>query len=260
MSLSRMELKNVKSLLTKKGRRTRKMFIAEGIRLLEESLRHKYYPDRVFYTPALLSKRGFTVLDKFTAKKIKTDQISLSHMKNISDTPSPQGIFGIFPTPDQKLKEPYPTKYRNILVCENISDPGNLGTLLRSALAFEFGMIILCGDCVDAFSPKVIRSTAGGVFGLKIFKADIIELRSFIDKTKAIGIGTTIEGDKWAHNLMIIKKAGNRLLIIGSEADGLSHEMKKTAEINLRINHSNKVESLNAGVAGSIIMKQVYDL
>ena len=260
MSLSRMELKNIKSLLTKKGRRINKMFIAEGIRLMEECHKHKYYPNKVFYTPALLSKRGFSVLDKLSNKKIKTIQISMSQMNTISDTKSPQGIIGIFNTPDQKLQEPYPSKFRNILVCENISDPGNLGTLLRSALAFDFGMIILCGDCVECFSPKVIRSTVGGIFGLKIYKANINEIISFINKTNAIAIATTLDGNVWSDNKMKIKKTDLRMLVIGSEADGLSQEMKKSAQINLCIYHSSKVESLNAAVAGSIIMKQVYDL
>ncbi len=260
MSLSRMELKNIKSLLTKKGRRTDNMFIAEGIRLMEECFRHKFSPIKVLYTPSLLSKRGFSVLDKLSTKKNKTIQISFSQMNAISDTKSPQGIIGIFKTPDQKLKEPYTNKFRNILVCENISDPGNLGTLLRSALAFDFGMIILCGDCVECFSPKVIRSTAGGIFGLKIYKANISELKSFIEKTKAVTIATSLDGKVWIDKIMKIKKTDIRLLIIGSEAEGLSLEMKETAKIKLRIDHSSKVESLNAAVAGSIIMKQVYDL
>ncbi len=260
MSLSRMELKNIKSLLTKKGRRSDQMFLAEGIRLMEECFLHKFLPDKVLYTPALLSDRGFSVLDKLSKKKINSTQISLSHMNTISDTKSPQGIVGIFNTPDQKLKEPYPANSRNILVCENISDPGNLGTLLRSALAFDFGMTIMCGDCVEVFSPKVIRSTAGAVFGIKIFKATINELKSFMEKTKGVAIAAILEGDSWQTNKMKIKNADNRLLMVGSEADGLSHDMKKQSKIKLRIEHTGKVESLNAAVAGSIIMKQVYDL
>lgn len=260
MPLSRMELKNVKSLLTKKGRRTTNMFTAEGIRLMEESLRHSFFPSNVYYTPALLSERGFSVLNWFIKKNIKTTQISLSQMTSISDTQSPQGIVGIFNIPDQKLREPYPKNYRNILVCENISDPGNLGTLLRSALAFDFGMILLCGDCVEAFSPKVIRSTAGAVFGLKIYKVNLNELGLFIDKTQAIAIASSIDGIKWSESIEKIKKGCHRLLIIGSEGDGLSQEIKNTAAVNLRIGHSGRVESLNAAVAGSIIMKQIYDL
>jgi len=260
MPLSRMELKNVKSLLTKKGRNTTKMFIAEGIRLMEESLRHGFFPSSVYYTPVLLSERGFSVLDKFIRKNIKTTQISLSQMTAISDTQSPQGIVGVFEIPDQNLKEPYPKNYRNILVCENISDPGNLGTLLRTALAFDFGMILLCGDCVEVFSPKVIRSTAGAVFGLKICKVNLKELGLFINKTEATAVAAAIDGTSWSESWEKIQKGSPRPLIIGSEADGLSLEILNIATVILRISHSGKVESLNAAVAGSIIMKQIYDL
>ena len=157
----------------------------------------------------------------------------------------------------KKLNKLLWPRHRKLLLCENISDPGNLGTLIRSAAAFEFDLVILAGNTADPFSPKVVRSSAGGIFSVVIAGGEIEEIIAYSLAEKMMIIATDLKGK-------IMKLPGNikkrkLILAIGSESEGLSDIVKKKSVLTLRINHSKRVESLNAAVAGSILMSRIYD-
>ena len=153
----------MKSLLTRKGRRRHGRFAAEGVRLLEEAYRNRKYPQTIYFSSHLLSPRGQTLLKRFSRKGVPTRPMSARQIQSLSNTITSQGIVGVFDIPRPDLTELYRRTSRKLLLCENISDPGNLGTLIRSAAAFDFNMVVLCGKSADPFSPKVVRSSAGTV-------------------------------------------------------------------------------------------------
>ncbi|MBU8932962.1 MAG: RNA methyltransferase [candidate division Zixibacteria bacterium] len=259
MPLSQTELKNLRALLTRKGRRKQGVFLAEGVRLLEESLRHHFYPRAIYFAPSLLPNRGKSLVERFGRKQTKLVQIPARQLEVLTDTRTPQGLVGLFDLPAHGLNELYTPKMRNILVCDSISDPGNLGTLLRSAMAFDFDLTILCGSCVEPYSPKVVRSSMGAIFGLPIAKVEMDKLEQFVKQRSGTVVATGLEGRSWRSCYQQLRGAQIRLMAVGSEAEGLSDEMRSLASVILRIGHSRRVESLNAAVAGSIVMKQVYD-
>ncbi len=258
MSITKAELKRVKTLATGKGRRTSRQFIAEGTRLLEEALRHRFLPDRVYYAPALLGRRGEKLLGRFKGLNVSLAEVSARELRTLAQTETSQGAVGVFALPEYRLSELNRSRYRRILWCDNITDPGNMGTLIRSAQAFEFDPVVLTGNCADAFAPKVVRSSAGAVFGRIIVRSNIKEVFEFVQQHQLAVIATGIRGKKIDYSLIKAYEKAKLMLAIGSEADGLSEEILRNADLTITIPHSRRVESLNAAVAGSILMNEFY--
>jgi TrmH family RNA methyltransferase len=259
LSLSRAETKNLRALQTKKGRRQSGRFIAEGVRLLEEALRFRVSPAHVYWAPSLLSERGTQLLDNLRKSGAMVTQISAAELGRIADTETSQGIVAVFVTPTVKSGELALSSHRNVLLCENISDPGNLGTLIRSAVAFAFDPVVLAGECAEPFSPKVVRASVGAIFGTTVAEvtADQIVTCAQHDGFALIAAGT--QGSEHMEHALSNLPGGPVMLAIGSEADGLSETITGAADRLVRINHTDQVESLNAAIAGSILMKQCYD-
>ena len=250
------ELKFIKTLQNKKGRKETGKFIAEGIRLLEEAVKSKFYPEKLYYCDSVLTERAKSVLKSFKKPGISIEEISKSQLDTITQTEEPQGIIAVFKTPEKKLIELYWPKHRKLLLCDNISDPGNLGTLIRSAAAFEFDLVVLTGNCAEPYSPKVVRSSAGGIFVPVIAEGNIDEVLGFVASEKMLLIATDLKGktDKLPSNI----RKRKIVLAIGSESEGLSAKILRKAPVKLRIEHSRKIDSLNAAIAGSILMSKLY--
>jgi TrmH family RNA methyltransferase len=259
VSLTRRELKDIKSLLTRKGRREQGKFLAEGVRLLEEAVRFRFWPQKVYYSTALLSERGERLLREFGRRAIVPMEISARELAGMADARTPQGIVAVFGTPETSLIKLYRRSHRTLLLCENIADPGNLGTLMRSAAAFGFDLVVLSGNTAEPYSPKVVRGSAGSIFGLSVAKSDLQTLIAFLGRSGIKLVAADLEGrPARLPGRGALAKVG-LMLAIGSEATGLSEEIRAQAGYRIRIEHSDKVESLNAAVAGSILMKRIYD-
>ncbi len=259
MPLTKTESKKLRSLRTKKGRRLHGKFLAEGVRLLEESVRHRFFPEVVYFAPSLLTERGKRLVARLKALNIPLMQIPSPRLETISDARTSQGLTAVFALPETGLAKLYTPQYRNVLLCESIADPGNLGTLLRSALAFGFDMMLTCGSTADPYSPKVVRSSAGTVFGMKIARVSHAELRSFVGSEEVSLLAAHLKGELWSEQCDRTKQLKRRMLALGSEAEGLSNDILDLAAFRLRIDHSHRVESLNVSVAGSILMMNMYE-
>ncbi len=259
MSLTRNELKDIQSLLTKKGRNLKKSFLAEGVRLLEEAVRYHVRPTCVCYAEAAIADRGRQLLQQFQKNGVRIESLHLKELESIAATETSQGILATFAIPPTGLAELCRPAFRKVILCENISDPGNLGTLLRSAKAFRFDMVLLAGRSADPFSPKVVRASVGAIFGLPIAEAGVDEIVAFVTRQKAQLLAADIHGTTEVVKASI-RRERMTILAIGSEADGLSDELLQRADAKIRIRHSDAVESLNAAVAGSILMHELYNL
>jgi len=258
LSLSRAEAKNLKALYTKKGRRLAGRFVAEGVRLLEEAERHGVLPVHAYWAPALVSERGAELIERFRKSRVPLTQLSAAELARIAGTEMSQGIVAVFATP-AKSGEPDVFSGRNVLLCENISDPGNLGTLLRSALAFDFDPVILIGACAEPFSPKVVRASAGAIFGVNVFEATAGQAVVQAVKSGLTLIASGAKGTTDMDQILSDNSSSGLMLAIGSEAEGLSADIMNVADKVVRIGHTDRVESLNAAIAGSILMKACYD-
>lgn len=262
-NLSRPELSRLVSLKRKRGRREEGRFLAEGIRLLEEAVRLNRLPEQVFCYPPDISPRGEELLISLKSRGIAPLILSSRDFHRLADTENPQGIIGVFVQPSLKFELKVALKARRILIAEDINDPGNLGTMMRCALGFDFDLVILLGDCVEPGNPKLVRSTAGSVFGCRICQASLSDIANLQEKGAHQFLVADLSGEPektWLKEDTRGADSPRRgiALGIGSEGAGVSDSLLALASGRIRISHNQKLESLNAGVAAAIIMHTLY--
>ncbi len=258
VSITKKELKDIKALRTAKGRRVQGRFVAEGVRLLEQVLRHKARPRLLLTAQTMLTERGEELIRRFSAKRIPVANTSAREMKSICDSVTTQGLLGVFDLPEDSTTELLSSQYRTVLLCDGISDPGNLGALIRCALAFGFNTLLLVGACADPFAPKVVRASAGAIFGVKLIQVTATEVAQLSARGKFKIVTADVHG-KPATKAPISVKNNKVILAVGSEAEGLSEPIAQSADYRWQLKHETSVESLNVAVAAAIMMKQFYD-
>lgn len=259
MALSNTELKNFKLLRTQR-RAGRSRFLAEGIRLLEESVRHRVKAEAVLVCDDQLGDRGRTLVGRMERLGADVRSLPARQLDAIADAETSQGIAAVFVRPEISLEQLEPVSGRRVLVCDGISDPGNLGALFRSALAFGFPIVAVCSESVDAFAPKTVRASAGAVFGLLIVEIDVNELLPWTARNDIALLAAETGGKPLSSVAEHLQKGTTLALAVGSEARGVSAEIRKASASSVGISHESTVESLNAAIAGSILMKGIYDL
>jgi len=231
-----------------KERREAGAFLAEGVRLVEEA-QSANWPFRFVLFDETLNERGRSQVESLRSSGIEVDEVSTTLMKSLSETETPQGILAVLN--DFTRSIPTPGSLNFVLIPDQIRDPGNLGTLLRTAAAANVQAVLLPPETTDAFAPKVVRSGMGAHFHLPIHSMTWDE----IEKTaKGLQIFLAeMDGQScWETNLR-----QPLALIIGGEADGASESARRLATQKLSIPMSGNIESLNAGVAGSVLMFEV---
>ncbi len=169
-------------------------------------------------------------------------------LERVQDTRTSQGVVAIARIP--RLPRPDPLPAGNYLLADNISDPGNMGTLIRSAVAADFMGLLLGGDCVDIYNPKCVRSTAGTLPFLPAWKVGYAEIGDF--RTQGFDIIAAQMGT--GDSVYEMQLGPRNILAVGNEAHGLSRYLQDNATRALHIPINARCESLNASVAGSLIM------
>ncbi|HSG99415.1 MAG TPA: RNA methyltransferase [candidate division Zixibacteria bacterium] len=255
--LSRADLSRLASLKRKKGRRQEGQFLAEGVRALEEALKFHRTPERIYCYPPGLGERGERLIAAFKARNVPIQVISSRDLHRLADTEQPQGVVAVFPLPDAACTPGRLTNVRRALVLENIADPGNAGALIRSAVGFGFDPILLLGQTVEAFNPKVLRSSAGAVFGATVLECDLDQLTAWKKASGALVLVTDLAGER-EENWRAPAPGRPLALVICSEGAGASPEIVALADQRIRITHGNRIESLNAAFAGAIAMHRIY--
>ena len=214
-------------------RKERKEFVIEGFHLLEMALE-----DRL--VKAIFSLEPIKNIDEKITNYIVSEDI----LKKISTQKNPQGVIAICSM--RKEKE---ISHNNVLYLDGVSDPGNLGTLLRTALAFSFKDVILSKGSVSLYNEKTISSSQGAIFRLNIISGDEQNLINLKEKGYKI-LATEIKGSVELKN---IKKSDKQVLILGNEAHGVNENILNLADERIRID-INEIESLNVAICGAIMM------
>ena len=228
-SLKNQTVKNLTELHTSRGRKKGGLFLVEGPHLVKEARDAGYLV------------KAYTTLDSLDG-----EEVSEEVMKKICQTNTPATQIGVC-----KMLDKHELSDR-ILILDGIQDPGNLGTLMRSAKAFDFNTIFLADGTCDIYNDKVIRSSQGSIFKLNFIQGDKIEFIKSLEKTYKV-YNTNVRNGKDIRNVEI---KGKVAIILGNEGYGVSDEINALALDSLFINMSN-MESLNVGVAGSILMYEV---
>ena len=240
------KIKEIKKLKEKKYREETNLFVVEGIKIVKEAIEYDADIKKIVISNDAI---GYEV-DEEVLKLIQKYEVmivSQNVFESISDVKTPQGILAVI-----KNKENVKVDYNEdvIFILDNIQDPGNLGTIIRTLDAAGIKQLIVSNDTVDYMSPKVLRSTMGGAFRVNVIVAD--DLLNMIDEIKKNGFEvavTDLATDKSIYDVDYSKKA----IVIGNEANGVSDEVKNKADIRVKIPMLGKAESLNAAVATSVI-------
>jgi TrmH family RNA methyltransferase len=243
------KIKLVRALLGRaKERREANAFIVEGVRLVEEAI-HSNWELRFALYDESLNERGKLQVEGLTSRGVDVEMVSESLMKSLSETESPQGILAVL----QFTQFPIPNSPNFILIPDQIRDPGNLGTLLRTAAATGVQAVLLPPETTDAFAPKVVRAGMGAHFRLPIHTMTWQEIEQ-ISKSANLQVYLA---DMHGTSCWEIDLSQPLALIVGGEAEGASAEARKLANQQVSIPMTGKMESLNASVAGSVLMFEV---
>ncbi|QIB27210.1 23S rRNA (guanosine(2251)-2'-O)-methyltransferase RlmB [Caloranaerobacter azorensis] len=256
-SLSNPLIKSIKSLHKKRDRWKQKKFFVEGVRAVEEAIKSDAKIDLILYTESLFDTFGgqelFKLIDKREYRLLKiTEKI----LKTISDTENPQGIIAVIEFNLVNLEDIFIEQGNFIIILDRIQDPGNLGTIIRTADAFGSNGIVLTSGCVDVFNPKTIRATMGSLFHLPISYED--NIKDVITKFKESGIkiiATSLDAKHFCYDVDLLQDFA---LIIGNEASGVSKEAIELSDYKIKIPIEKRTESLNAAIASGVIMYETY--
>lgn len=240
IELSNNKLKELVKLHQKKYRDETGLFIVEGLKSVQELIEEKIEIIDIFAT------KEFNINHKYSIIKENV-------MKKLTTTTSPCEILAIA---KQTTTENETKKANKVILLDSISDPGNLGTIIRSAAAFGIEGIILFGDCVDLYSSKVIRSTAGNFFKVPTMKIKTTkDIKTYFPNHKVIATALSKENNISLKECAQIDKY---IIMFGSEAKGLSKELTQITDKNIKLEMTNNVESLNLSVSASIVLYELF--
>ena len=234
-------IKEVNSLKAKKERDKTGLFILEGKRLVDEipnSWEIKYLLKAESYSEDINFENVYTVKDSLFEK--------------ISETVNPQGILAVCHIKEFDVTNVDYSNSPFFVVLENVTEPGNMGTLIRTADAAGADGIFLSKGCVDIYNPKVIRATMGSIFHLPIYRnLNLMDLMEDFKNNNVKTLAAHLKGTSTPYKVDMTTACA---VIIGNEANGLSDEISEMASDLVKIPMPGKAESMNAGIAGGILI------
>lgn len=233
-----------------KERKTDGIFIVEGRKMLLEAPRE--WIREVYVSESYLKQ------EKPLPAEISYEEVSDSVFEKMSDTKTPQGVLAVIQRPDYSLDDIISNKKGTplLVMLENLQDPGNLGTIIRTSEGAGVTGVILSKDCVDLFNPKVVRSTMGSIYRVPFLYVE--DFREALKEVKRSGIHTYaahLSGKKYYDEFDFSEATA---FLIGNEGNGLTKETADLAESYLRIPMEGKLESLNAAVATSLLIYESH--
>ncbi|MGN0558059.1 MAG: TrmH family RNA methyltransferase [Acutalibacteraceae bacterium] len=243
-------IKNVIKLKSSaKRRKEQSLFIAEGLRLCYDAFISKAEITSTFVTEQAMSKYSEKIEQ---IKAVSTDFYIVDEkiFSLISDTKTPQGVICVIKILDKSNSFDTMNYNGKLLALDNVSDPQNLGTILRTAEAFGIKGVILSEGCCDIYSPKVVRGSMGAIFRVPFIITD--DLPSFIRSSHCASYAAVL--DEKSVSVKEISFEENSIVVIGNEANGITAETLKACDKSVIIPMSGRAESLNAAVAASILM------
>lgn len=248
--LTQNELKYYSVLLQKKYRKKENKFIVEGKRSVEEVLKSKYKCELVIMNESFAQKDSSMISN--LSKEIRTEIIPDKNFQKLTDTKSSQGIAAVASMISSSMEI---SKDENLVVAlEDISDPGNVGTIIRTCDWFGVSSVIISPDSVDLFNPKVIRSTMGSLFHVNVYEssdfyADLTELKKMGRKILC--------SDMNGENVFTHKIKEKAVLILSNEAHGPSEALLKLSDEIITIPRYGNAESLNVASAAAVMIAQL---
>ena len=245
--MTKNDIKFIQSLKQTKFRKENKMFVVEGNKLVSELLASNFNVENILITESWMEK-----FPEMASSLKYYEIVNAKQMEQMSSMVTPPGIIATAHTPSYNIN-PENAANEIILALDGINDPGNLGTMIRTADWFGINKIVCSNDCADAWQAKTIQSTMGSIFRIHIMETD---LREFLSNINAPIYGALMEGEN-IFTKKIEKKNG--VIIIGSESHGIRKDVLPlvTSPIHIPRGKGSQTESLNASIAAAIIIAEV---
>ncbi len=252
-SIKNDKVKYLRKLYQKKYRKKRNQFILEGLRLIRGAYKSGADIASIYLT------RDYYNEHKSESFLINNEEklifVSDSLISEVADTENPQEVIAIVNEPQTSQEEVLSKDY--ILVIDQIQDPGNMGTMIRTAAAAGFQSVIISKGSVDVFNLKVLRSTVGAIYSLPFIKdIELDDLKGMLNSKKQNIYAADLNTDKYYNEVKYVEPLS---LIIGNEGNGIRRQLIDIADVCVKIPLKGNIESLNAGVAGGIIMFKILE-
>lgn len=251
--LSRAESKRIRSLYRRKGRESEGLFVAEGIRVVEELLGSAVAARLAVVSPALEETERGRVLGDRLRGALEVRAVGRAELSALADTEASQGVLVVAESPERDLESVVPGPRSVVLVLDGVQDPGNLGTLARSAAAFGCDALVIAPGTVDPWNPKAVRAAAGALFRLPVARASESVLAAWAERHGYRSVAADAGGTPVSAQAM-----GDRVvLVLGNEGAGLSAGMRALCEGRVAVPMRGGTESLNVAVAAGILLYEL---
>ncbi len=242
-------IKNIRKLKEKKYRDLNNEFIVEGIKMIREAINENAVIRQIVVCEEDVNNGGLDKKLLYEIAKYDCIYVNKKIFSLISDVQNPQGILAVIKK--QNSEENIDYKQDIIVVLDGIQDPGNLGTILRTIDSVGLNQVIVSNKTADSYNPKVVRSTMGAIYRVKVIESNnLLNTLKNIKKHKFKIVATSLETTKSIYDMDYNKK----VIVIGNEANGVSKEICDFADEKVKIPMLGKTESLNASVATGIIL------
>ncbi len=242
-------VKEIKKLKEKKYRDLTNQYIVEGIKMVAEAIEENASIDTIVVCEDCVNDGSIDKKLLYEIAKFKCIYVTEKVFDTISDVTNPQGILAVINQNSKEENIDYSADF--VLVLDGIQDPGNLGTILRTADSANLKQIIVSNDTADCYNPKVVRSTMGGIFRVNVIRTE--NLKHNLEQLQKHGfeiVVTSLDTNESVYDISYNKK----VVVIGNEANGVSKEIQEMADKKVKIPMLGKTESLNAGVAAGIMI------
>ena len=236
--------KEIKKLKEKKHRIKSNKYLIEGLRFVEEAIKSKVSIDSIIFTESFKEKNPDLFLK--INENIKLIQMNEALLKQLCSTENPQGIVGVINMQNKELKSG-----ELVVLVDKVQDPGNMGTIIRSAHAAGAAGIVMTKGTVDIYNDKTLRSTMGSIFYIPIVEDDSLD---FIKSLKKEGYKLVVSSLQGKNNFFEENLQGKVMIAVGNEGNGVSDEVYDIADIKVKIPMPGEAESLNVAVATSIMI------
>ncbi len=220
-------------------------YLADGVKLLEEALKWNAPLKTVVFTP----DAPLPIIPE----GVRLVQVPNDVMRSISPMESPQGV--LFTVLRKEVSLPKTLAGTHYLVLDGLQDPGNVGTILRTADAFCCDGVFLVNACADAYNPKTVRATMGAIFRRAVYECGVEELAELLEASALPLYGTALREDTLALREVDFSRCA---VAIGSEGKGLGREVLKLCDKTVKIPMNEKCESLNAASAATVVLWEMY--
>ncbi|MDU2664720.1 MAG: RNA methyltransferase [Clostridium perfringens] len=236
--------KEIKKLKEKKHRIKSNKYLIEGLRFVEEAIKSKVSIDSIIFTESFKEKNPNLFLK--INENIKLIQMNEALLKQLCSTENPQGIVGVINMQNKELKSG-----ELVVLVDKVQDPGNMGTIIRTAHAAGAAGIVMTKGTVDIYNDKTLRSTMGSIFYIPIVEDDSLD---FVKSLKKEGYKLVVSSLQGKNNFFEENLQGKVMIAVGNEGNGVSDEVYDIADIKVKIPMPGEAESLNVAVATSIMI------